>query len=606
MIVQDIVFPEKGICEYEEMYFRGGKISENNQVLISKGDTLSMGTYFNSFSIGKWLKYTSLDNLSLELCFSSDSDVKIRCIHSTGVINDQIAVNAMTEDQVINNVTASFEELPIILRTDISGSSKIYTIRFEKLPTDGIIYVEIEAMKESGLLSGCYKTETDQLNPVRMALGICTFKREEEVRFNVNKIITEVFNNPDHELNGHLEVFVSDNGQTLPLDEFKSDKVHLFYNRNAGGSGGFTRTMIEAIYKYQGPAFTRMILMDDDVVFSVDVLKRTYRLLQLLKEEYSNAIIGGAMLLKEERNLQHENGSKIIDDFQYRPLKRRWDLKNINLLAANELTSGETYNGWWYCCYSVESIKKNNLPNPVFLHFDDVEYCHRMNRYGYILMNGINVWHPSFNGKQKLKTYYFDLRNCLIMLVGSETPIEKRYLGHKLRYMGLRWFMRYQYDEIMLMEKAIRDFLKGPEYLLSVEPLSVMKELDFVNEREYFTPKELQLSLDSMESHLKSNTNKDRIIQMVQLFLPVKNEVKIVDGRGIWMPGRSKRVYVYRAGRGDGYLNERDTRRGLNALKELYNMVNKMDKNYETLVKCWSTEKSKYTSHAAWRKYLKI
>ena len=32
------------------------------------------------------------------------------------------------------------------------------------------------------------------------------------------------------------------------------------------------------------------------------------------------------------------------------------------------------YSGWWCCCYSLNTSSKDNLPLPLFIHRDDIEY----------------------------------------------------------------------------------------------------------------------------------------------------------------------------------------------------------------------------------------
>ena len=51
MIIQPLLFPKQEVCPEQKMYYR------------IKEDKISLETYFNAFSIGKWKKYTDLDNL---------------------------------------------------------------------------------------------------------------------------------------------------------------------------------------------------------------------------------------------------------------------------------------------------------------------------------------------------------------------------------------------------------------------------------------------------------------------------------------------------------------------------------------------------------------
>lgn len=79
MNLQTLLFPKIGICTENRLYFRFNEFNENkkiengnynyqNQYLnLNKKDVVSFDTYFNSFSIEKWKKYTKLKKLNLRL-----------------------------------------------------------------------------------------------------------------------------------------------------------------------------------------------------------------------------------------------------------------------------------------------------------------------------------------------------------------------------------------------------------------------------------------------------------------------------------------------------------------------------------------------------------
>ncbi|MBQ8994538.1 MAG: hypothetical protein IJ091_01860, partial [Oscillospiraceae bacterium] len=197
MVIQDIVFPEQGICDVNEMYYRGDAVFIDNALFLSAGKKVSLGTYYNAFSIGKWRKYTRLTSLTIRLFFEKDSDISIKCVHSTARITDPVALTPRTQDQIDPNVKANYEEWPIEVKKDTIDEKEEYSVHFSKLPEDGILFIEIEATTDVVLLGGQYETDCNEINPARIAIGICTFKREEAVKANVHKIINEVLRNPD-------------------------------------------------------------------------------------------------------------------------------------------------------------------------------------------------------------------------------------------------------------------------------------------------------------------------------------------------------------------------------------------------------------------------
>lgn len=73
--------------------------------------------------------------------------------------------------------------------------------------------------------------------------------------------------------------------------------------------GGFTRDLIEIMTHNDELHVTHALLMDDDIVIEPESLIKTYRILTLLKEEYEDAFIGGAMLRLDKQAIQVEAGA---------------------------------------------------------------------------------------------------------------------------------------------------------------------------------------------------------------------------------------------------------------------------------------------------------
>lgn len=133
-----------------------------------------------------------------------------------------------------------------------------------------------------------------RLNPTKLAAVICTYKREDYVKRNLQHLNQSIFAQPQQEIARHLDVFVVDNGKTLDRAEIETEQIRLFPNKNCGGSGGFTRGIIEALRRKE--AFSHVLLMDDDILLESNVLIKTIRFLQIVRPEHADLAIGGSML----------------------------------------------------------------------------------------------------------------------------------------------------------------------------------------------------------------------------------------------------------------------------------------------------------------------
>ncbi len=108
-----------------------------------------------------------------------------------------------------------------------------------------------------------------------------------------------------------------------------------------------------------------------------DSLIRTYNLLKIIRPEYEHHFISGAMLFYEEMNFLYEDVGFMDHEGTYGPLKDRVDTRKIEYVLRCEEMIHEpknAYAGWWYCCIRMEFVRKDNLPLPVFVRGDDVEY----------------------------------------------------------------------------------------------------------------------------------------------------------------------------------------------------------------------------------------
>lgn len=428
MRLQSIIFTDKNQCA--ELYYRG-------ELSLAEGEILTFNTYFNSFSYTKYRDYTTIDSVVFSCRLSGKARVDLCVFDGT--------------EKIISSIVGE-NELQIV--TD-----------FSQLPGKGILYPKITAVSKCEFIEGEYSSPC---NPdcINVCIAICTYKREDYVTNNI-----KLLKNADFKFIKH--VFVSDNGNTLDHNTLSDDFVSVLPNKNYGGSGGFTRGLIEA---YNG-GYSHVILMDDDVEFHAEILETMTVFASLLKEEYKKAHFSAAMLSENTPYIQFELGGS-WNGIKMDHKKHNVDVRNINVLLDNLDNNNVEYGAWWCFMIPVSDIDDYNLPYPFFIKFDDVEYGLRTCKNEKIItMNGIAVRHEDFENKYSFHLEYYNVRNKLITNVvqnrkNSLFSALYRLFGHAAYQLFL-----YRYENTDIILRAFDDFLKGVDFFLSCDEELLNKEL---------------------------------------------------------------------------------------------------------------------------------
>lgn len=447
MVLQELIFPYIGDTE---LYFRidNGKI-ENKEILLNKNGTLKTNTFFNIFSSGKWFKYTDLQDLSLS--FSGTGKAKLEIFR----IN-----NEKESEQIIYSADLQLDKNPI-LELPIN----IWQIN------DCMIFFNLTAYETVTIKKIDYITNTSVNTDVVIALNICTYKREEYLKANLSLLEEQILNNPQSQLYNKLEVFIADNGKTLG-DSVTTNKIHVFPNANTGGSGGFTRGLQEILTVSDEKKITHTIFMDDDIKLIPAVIERNATFLSFIKDKFADCIIPGAMFRTENPNILHELGGCWTDRVIL--LHPGLDTTKIQTLIQNDKENSLiNFAGWWYCCFQLDALKKIGLPLPLFIKGDDVEFSLRLGT-NLIIINGLGVWHESFENKYHAVNVYYEIRNQLI--VNAIHKIKYSLFSNFLNNIFWR-LVTYRYAEIPMYLQAIRDFCKGPKWLVNCNAELLNKKL---------------------------------------------------------------------------------------------------------------------------------
>ena len=518
--IQNLILSYGGLLEeHHAMMYRGMPYvydKLNSYYRWSMGDFVEFFTYFNTFSYGKWRKYTNVGNVYLQLrCMGrfkirlfghyrvgaeickemyeeiyynlpEMTDIKIYIPKECNgeVIGFQFDVlkppkTSLTDDEdedeeAIDGVTAPAKPK----KAEKTSEKALGDDEDEEEDTDPSTYFMC-------IESGGWYTDVDQenINDVRISIATTTFKNERYIKRNIDALEREIFYGSE-EIRDHIRMVVVDNGRTLVPDDLNSEYIRVVPNENVGGAGGFTRGMLEATDdKSFNP--THVLLMDDDVTMMPESFVRTYSLLALLKPRYKDRFVSGAMLYFEKMNYQHEDVGFVHDDGSYGPNKKVMDMeiwKNVFENDEDIPFQKNSYAGWWYCCVPVQKIRREHLPVPLFIRGDDVEFS-LSNNAEFLTLNGICIWHKGFTSKFNANLeLYMVHRNSLIIQAMSGI-CEGIDFAERIDKYFVSNMCRLSYNNCELLLDAVEEFCKGPEFMFTPQGESIMKSHAVKNEK---------------------------------------------------------------------------------------------------------------------------
>ena len=582
MILQNLLQPDKQICSDEAMFYH-----------VNDG-TYFFNTYFNAFSLEKWRTYTTVQDIWLHLSCASPVHIEVH------------------------------DEYGILSSVDIDmPQTESVDIPIEYGKTSRFIYLVVRNLDDSSVMpieSGYFYTKDAPEQEVSLALDICTYKREEFVYHNINVLKEAILMNPESPLHDKVHVFISDNGQSLDAAKLEDEHIHVYPNMNAGGTGGFTRGILEIQKKKEELHLTHMIFMDDDIVLNPDALVRTYGLLSYARDQYKRSSVAGAMLRLDRRYTLHEvaanwaGGDPIVTN-------QGMDLRKfVHVMKNEELRQGD-YAAWWYACYPLSVVREDNMPIPFFLHMDDVEYGLR-NRNGVMTLNGINVWHSVFENKRASSLSYYDIRNIMltnaIYFQDGNLRFMKKYIFK--RFMANT--LRFRYKDVNMTYMAVRDFCRGPEYLRNLNPQEKNRELMDAGYK--MLPIDDLTADDGLKNEIKNYQKPENISDVYQRYI-VKNKWKYqITVNGWLLPPHRDKVYAYPMGihpyalfrKKDVILFDPDSQTGIavhKSWRELMGVLCAIGRTYLLIATQYKKAQGKYrqeiqTMQTAdfWKKYLEL
>ena len=427
------------IGEKQKLYIHSEREHASFPLSFEKGEKIDFTTYFNGFSIGKWERFTTLESVTLDLELEGTFE--------------------------ITYFRWGREGCSELGKERISGPHHSHCFSLGAAPQD-IYGFALRSLSSPALLKGgAWKGDFAEWENRKLGVSITTFKREDYVKRNIQVIRSFQKQHP------WLVLQVVDNGSTL--QEMEQQDFRILHNRNYGGSGGFTRGMLE--YVSRGDA-DDILLMDDDIVLDTTALERTHSMLCGLKKSCRNHFLAGAMLSMEEPTRQYEN-TACWKKIRLYGFGKGFDLTKPQTLAANEvrLDSRNRYGAWWYCVIPVKRIQEIGYPLPVFVKGDDMEYGIR-NQQECITLNGIGVWHQSFQSKISPVVNYYSDRNMLII---NNYALDCGFLTFCIAVCGrfVKRLFQFNLRSLLCLKEALADYNRGLSGITAMPADQKMREI---------------------------------------------------------------------------------------------------------------------------------
>ncbi len=458
-ILQNFISPSGDFPIEFKLYYRHDnktRYARNKNIIYTEcNGEISFNTFYNLFPLKKWKKYTTLTSLLFN-------------ISGKGKLNLQfIGKDNFLTEHLLHEINI---ELVDGIEQSINISDKVLN------SADTIVYVKIAAETDIEIHNMCFATTNVQPNNIKLGIVITHYNRIKEVNSSVNRLYNELF----PEYSEEATIIVVDNSQNSGLSQ--KDNLTVINNKNLGGTGGFTKGLIEL---QQNNLYTHCIFMDDDASCEVEAIKRIINFLKYCSN--SNIAISGMMIREDIPWYLHEKGGRYFGTV--RPICHGLDLRKYDdLITIEREIEKIDYGAWFFFAFPLNQVKKYSFP--FFVRGDDIQFS-LINNFKIISLSGIGVYSSDFSSKDTPIRRYLSFRSALILL-STEQKYSKLWILKLFVRIYMAQVLSFNYSSAKLILLAYQHFSKGPLFFQkNIEMKNIFSEISKYNVLEKRTAIEL-------------------------------------------------------------------------------------------------------------------
>ncbi len=432
---------------------------------IGAESEVSFATYFNAFPASYWRRWSTLESVVLRVELTGTARVDVYRSKATGA-----------------RITVGGEEVSSGTATHSDGDARAtveFDIDLSPFEDGGWIWFDITTNSKVTVHSAGWYASTPAPGRANVAVGIPTFNRPADcvnalAALTSDPLVDEVI----------TAVIVSDQGTKKVKDHpgfaaaaaALGNRLSVHNQPNLGGSGGYSRVMYEAL---KNTDCEQILFMDDDIRVEPDSILRALALNRFAK---TPTLVGGQMLNLQEPSHLHVMGEMVdSENFMWtNAVNTEYDhnFAKYSLNDEDEYRSrllhrriDVDYNGWWMCMIPRQVAEELGQPLPLFIKWDDADYGLRAGEHGYptVTLPGAAIWHMAWSDKDDAIDWqaYFHLRNRLVVAAihwdGKVSGLLASHLKATIKHL-----LCLEYSTVAIQNKAMDDFLAGPEHIFSI------------------------------------------------------------------------------------------------------------------------------------------